>query len=489
MEPLFLGIDVGTSAVKAVICDESGQAVGQASAPLNVSRPQPNWSEQQPDDWWEATNSAVLALDAAQRRAVVAIGLSGQMHGATLLGRDHRPLRPAILWNDGRSAAECAALEAECPELPQITGNRAMPGFTAPKLRWVHDHEPEIFRQVAKVLLPKDYVRFRMSGAMASDMSDSAGTLWLDVAARDWSDVMLSVTGLDRSHMPALFEGSAVSAELSGQVAAAWGMARVPIAAGGGDNAAGAVGVGVVTPGDAFLSLGTSGVLFLANASYSPNPAGGVHTFCHALPGRWHQMSVTLSAASCLDWTARLCGLPDVAALLAKVEARNSPAATEIFLPYLSGERTPHNDPHAKGVLFGLTHDSDSAAIGQAVLEGVAFAFRDGLDALLDTGAELHSITVIGGGARSPYWGRILASALGRPLVYRSGGEVGPAYGAARLAQLAAGGGPVEKVCAAPPILQTVDPDPALSEMFAPRIAQYRALYRALKNSFQETSK
>jgi xylulokinase len=485
---LFLGIDIGTSAVKAVVSDEAGRVVGQASSPLTVSRPRPNWSEQNPDAWWDAANCAVLGLDAAQRRAVLAIGLSGQMHGATLLGRDLRPLRPAILWNDGRSAAECVALEAECPELPRITGNRAMPGFTAPKLRWVRDHEPQVFRDTVKVLLPKDYVRLRMTGTLASDMSDSAGTLWLDVAARDWSDVMLSATGLDRSHMPALFEGSALTGELRSEVAQAWGMERVPVAAGGGDNAAGAVGVGVVNPGDAFLSLGTSGVLFLANATYAPNPAGGVHTFCHALPGRWHQMSVVLSAASCIDWAVRLCGFSDAASLLAKVEERNAPTRSELFLPYLSGERTPHNDPDAKGVLFGLTHDSDAAAIGQAVLEGVAFAFRDGLDALLDTGAELGSITVIGGGARSKYWGRILASALDRPLVYRDGGEVGPAYGAARLAQLASGGGPLEKVCAPPPVLQVVEPDASLRETFRARMAHYRALYRALRTSFKETA-
>jgi xylulokinase len=484
MQSLFLGIDIGTSAVKAVVADESGLVVGQASAPLSVSRPHPNWSEQQPDDWWEATNAAVLALDAGQREAVAAIGLSGQMHGATLLGRDNRPLRPAILWNDGRSGAECAALEAELPELPQITGNRAMPGFTAPKLRWVRDHEPEIFRKVVKVLLPKDYVRLRMTGTMASDMSDSAGTLWMDVAKRDWSDAMLAVTNLDRSHMPELFEGSAPTGELRSEVAQAWGVKRVPVAAGGGDNAAGAVGVGVVNPGDAFLSLGTSGVLFLANESYRPNPAGGVHTFCHALPGRWHQMSVILSAASCLDWAAKLCGLPDVASLLAKVEARNAHSAREIFLPYLSGERTPHNNPDAKGVLFGLTHDSDAAAVGHAVLEGVAFAFRDGMDALLDTGAKLGTITVIGGGARSSYWGRILASAIGRPLVYRSGGEVGPAYGAARLARLALGGTTVEEVCTAPPVVQTVEPDSALSDLYANRIVKYRSLYPALKEIF-----
>ena len=486
MNVFFLGIDVGTSAVKAVLSDEAGLVVGQASSPLTVSRPHPNWSEQNPDHWWDAVNRAVLALDATGRRAVRAIGLSGQMHGATLLGRDHRPLRPAILWNDGRSAAECAALEAECPELPRITGNRAMPGFTAPKLRWVRDHEPEVFRDIAVVLLPKDYVRLQMTGELASDMSDSAGTLWLDVAARDWSDVMLSLTNLTRAQMPALYEGSALTGKLLPAVAQAWGMECVPVAAGGGDNAAGAVGVGVVAPGDAFLSLGTSGVLFLANGSYAPNPAGGVHTFCHALPGRWHQMSVILSAASCVDWAVKLCGFADAGALLAKVEERNAPTRSEFFLPYLSGERTPHNNPNAKGVLFGLTHDSDAAAIGQAVLEGVAFAFRDGMDALLDTGAELGSITVIGGGARSKYWGRILASALGRPLVYRDGGEVGPAYGAARLAQLGSGDGPIEKVCAAPPVLYTVEPDTSLADNFAVKIPRFRALYRALQPSFQE---
>lgn len=485
MSDLFLGIDIGTSAVKAVLTDEEGHVISQTSSALSVSRPYPNWSEQNPEEWWESANAAVLALDPAQRGQVRAIGLSGQMHGATLLGSDLRPLRPAILWNDGRSGAECAALEDECPDLPRITGNRAMPGFTAPKLRWVRDHEPDVFRQTAKILLPKDYVRLKMTGILASDMSDSAGTLWLDVAARDWSDAMLSVTDLDRSHMPSLHEGSAVTGELRGEIAAAWGMKRVSVAAGGGDNAAGAVGVGVVNPGDAFLSLGTSGVLFLANARYSPNPVGGVHAFCHALPARWHQMSVILSAASCIDWAARLCGLSDAAGLLAQVETRDAPSRTEIFLPYLSGERTPHNDPSAKGVLFGLTHDSDAAAIGQAVLEGVAFAFRDGLDVLLDTGAELGSITVIGGGARSAYWGRILASALGRPLVYRAGGEVGPAFGAARLARLASGGS-FETTCAAPPIRAVAEPDTNLSEIFTSRIARYRTLYQTLKSSFRE---
>jgi xylulokinase len=481
---MYLGIDIGTSGVKAVLMDDTGAVRGIASAPLSVSRPHDLWSEQDPAHWWAATNSAVSDLDLGMRRAVKAIGLSGQMHGATLLGEDNRALRPAILWNDGRSAAQCAALEAAIPALGQITGNRAMPGFTAPKLQWVREHEPDVFAQVRMVLLPKDYVRLRMTGVLASDMSDSAGTLWMDVGARRWSDEMLAATGLDRSHMPALFEGSQFTGELRAELAEAWGMARVPVAAGGGDNAAGAVGVGVVKPGDAFLSLGTSGVLFLAGSGYTPNPAGGVHSFCHALPGRWHQMSVILSAASCADWAATLTGAGDTGAFFAAIEARNTPAASEIFLPYLSGERTPHNDPHAKGLLFGLTHQSDAAAIGQAVLEGVAFAFRDGLDALNDSGAPVGSITVIGGGAKSHYWGRILASALGRPLLYRAGGEVGPAYGAARLAQLADTGGAVETICQAPAITHVAEPDKELADRYSERMPKYRALYRNLKSAF-----
>jgi xylulokinase len=483
---MYLGIDIGTSGVKAIIMNEHGAVVQTAHAPLTVSRPQALWSEQDPADWWAATNSAVAALDVQKRQAVKAIGLSGQMHGATLLGTDQQVLRPAILWNDGRSAAQCDALEEAVPNLGQVTGNRAMPGFTAPKLQWVRDHEPEIFAKVKTVLLPKDYVRLQMTGVLASDMSDSAGTLWMDVAARDWSDVMLAATGLDRSHMPDLFEGSDITGDLRADVAAAWGMVRVPVVAGGGDNAAGAVGVGVVRPGDAFLSLGTSGVLFLANGGYSPNPAGGVHSFCHALPGRWHQMSVILSAASCVDWAVKLTGMQDAAAMIAAVEARNAPATGEMFLPYLSGERTPHNDPAAKGVLFGLSHESDAAALGQAVLEGVAFAFCDGMEALTDSGATIDSITVIGGGAKSKYWGRILASTLSQPLVYRDGGEVGPAYGAARLAQLGDTGSAIETICAAPPILHVVEPDDALTDLYAARIPKYRALYRKLKASFQE---
>jgi xylulokinase len=484
---MYMGIDIGTSAVKAVVIDDSGAVADQASAPLGISRPQPLWSEQNPADWWSSANAAVGGLRPACRKAVRAIGLSGQMHGATLLDRNGQVLRPAILWNDGRSARQCRDLEQGVADMLKITGNRAMPGFTAPKLLWVRQHEPEIFSRIAKVLLPKDYVRLAMTGDTASDMSDSAGTLWLDVARRRWSEAMLGATGLGTAHMPSLFEGNEITGSLRAEVAEAWGMARVPVAAGGGDNAAGAIGVGVVRPGDAFLSLGTSGVLFLANDGYRPNPEGGVHTFCHAVPKHWHQMSVILSAASCVDWAARLCGLEDAGSLFELAEARNRPADSEVFLPYLSGERTPHNDPNAKGVLFGLTQESGPAAIAQAVLEGVAFAFRDGLDALLASGATVESISVIGGGARSAYWGRVLSSALRRPLTYRDTAAVGPAFGAARLARMGREHASIAEVCIPPRILHVAEPDDRLSDLYSQRIGRFRGLYRHLKDSFVET--
>ncbi len=482
---MFLGIDIGTSSVKAVVVDDKDTVVEQASAPLDVSRPHAGWSEQNPADWWSATNAAVTALPAAHRKAVKAVGLSGQMHGATLLDASDRPLRPAILWNDGRSEAQCAVLEKAEPRSRDITGNIAMPGFTAPKLVWVREKEPQIFKSTRCVLLPKDYVRLLMTGEKASDCSDSAGTLWLDVAKRTWSPEMLAATGLDVSHMPKLVEGSDATGTLRADVAQSWGMERVPVAGGGGDNAAGAAGIGVVKPGDAFLSLGTSGVLFLVTPRFLPNAARAVHAFCHCLPGVWHQMSVMLSAASCVDWAAKLTGSTDAADLLSKVAARGRLDGPEIFLPYLSGERTPHNDPAARGVLFGLNHDSDAAAIGQAVLEGVAFAFADGLDALIEAGATIDKISVIGGGARSRWWGGVLAAALKRPLVYRDGSEVGPAAGAARLARLAKTGERAQDVCKPPPVRVVIEPNARDIERLAPKRENFSRIYQDLRPRFR----
>jgi xylulokinase len=477
VQGMFLGLDVGTSGVKAVLLDSAGTVRDSATAPLTVQRPQPLWSEQDPDAWCAATDAAVAALDAGLRRQVRGVGLAGQMHGATLLGADDRPLRPAILWNDGRSFAECAELEAAVPDLRAITGNIAMPGFTAPKLAWVRKHEPEVFAQVRTVLLPKDYVRLYLTGEKASDMSDSAGTLWLDVGARRWSGTMLAACGLSANAMPRLVEGSEIAGRLRADIAARWGMVEVPLAGGAGDNAGGAAGVGVVSDGKALLSLGTSGVIFVANRTFSPNPARAVHAFCHCLPGLWHQMSVHLSAASCIDWVARLTGADGPAALFARAEAAGPASGPELFLPYLSGERTPHNDPHVRGAFLGLDNDTTPERLAQAVLEGVAFALADGLDALREAGTQVDELAVIGGGARSRYWGRTIATAMNARLVYLEGGEVGPALGGARLAQLAVDGGDPVEVCAAPPVAEIIEPDSTLAERLAPKLAAFRDAY------------
>lgn len=474
---MFLGIDIGTSGVKAVVLDGHGAIVGQGTAALTVQRPQPSWSEQDPDDWWLATEAAVGAIDPAIRRAVRGIGVAGQMHGATMLGADDRPLAPAILWNDGRSFAECAALEADVPDLRTIAGNIAMPGFTAPKLRWVRDHRPDVFARIAMVLLPKDYVRLLMTGEKASDLSDSAGTLWLDVERRAWSDALLTACSLERRQMPRLLEGSEISGTLAADVAERWGMGRVPVAAGGGDNAAGAAGIGVVNDGKALLSLGTSGVIFVANDRFKPNPARAVHAFCHCLPGLWHQMSVHLSAAACIDWVARLTGANGPAELFARAEQAGPANGPELFLPYLSGERTPHNDPQVRGAFLGLDHDSDANRLAQAVLEGVAFALADGLDVLREAGTSITELAVIGGGARSRYWGETIAAAMGTRLVYLHGGETGPALGAARLAQLAVEGGSASEICVAPPTAHVIDPDPTLADRLAPKRRAFRDAY------------
>jgi xylulokinase len=479
---MFLGIDLGTSAVKVALVDEQDQVVDQASAALEVSRPRPLWSEQDPRAWWDATNAALEELGTrAPLGAVGAIGLSGQMHGATLLDARDRPLRPAILWNDGRSGEACRELEARVPELRKITGNLAMPGFTAPKLIWLAEHEPELFGRIRSVLLPKDYLRLRMTGDSASDLSDSSGTLWLDVARRAWSEEMLAACGLDLDVMPVLFEGTQATGVLRAEVASAWGIGRVPVAAGAGDQAAGAVGAGVVGPGQAFLSLGTSGVYFVAGDRFRPNPERAVHAFCHCLPATWHQMSVILSAASCLSWAARLVGSETEASLLDEVERADRPAERLLFLPYLSGERTPHNDPDATGVLVGLTHDTGRAELGRAVLEGVAFALADAQAALVEGGTVIDEVSLIGGGARSPLWGRILASVLGRPLVYRTGADVGPAHGAARLARLCTSGEAPAELCQPPAVERTFEPDTRLLEHYAERLPVFRQLYRRLE--------
>lgn len=434
---MYIGIDLGTSGVKAILLDENQRLIATASHALPISRPQPLWSEQNPQDWWNATNQAMQELASQyDLRAVKAIGLTGQMHGATLLDKSDNVLSPAILWNDGRSFAECAELEELVPNSREITGNLMMPGFTAPKLKWVGKHQPQIAEQVAKVLLPKDYLRLLMTGEYASDMSDASGTMWLDVAKRDWNLPLLNACGLDLDNMPKLFEGNQITGYLRKEIAQQWQMNSVPVVAGGGDNAAGAIGVGLYQSGQAMLSLGTSGVYFVVTDKFTANPQKAVHSFCHALPNRWHLMSVILSAASAVDWAQKITGISDIPTLFQLAE-KSTVNSDVVFLPYLSGERTPHNDPYAKGVFWGLTHNDNQATLAKAVIEGVSFALADGIDVLHETGVQANQITLIGGGAKSAYWRQLLADITGKTFEYRTGGDVGPALGAAKLAQIA----------------------------------------------------
>ena len=486
---MFLGIDLGTSEVKLLLLADDHRIVATVGEKLTVSRPHPHWSEQDPAEWWSATGKAMAALRAkapAEYAQIKSIGLSGQMHGATLLDAQDKVLRPAILWNDTRSAAECVELTSRFPKLPDVSGNLAFPGFTAPKLVWVAKNEPEIFAKVASALLPKDYLRMKLVGDKVSEMSDAAGTLWLDVAKRDWSDELLAATGLNRSHMPRLVEGSEVSGKLLPALAAEWGLSGdVVVAGGGGDNAASAVGIGAVAPGDGFISLGTSGVLFVVTDRFRPNPQSAAHAFCHAVPGRWHQMSVILSAASCLSWVTRLVGAVSESALLDQMRALPQSAldSAPIFLPYLSGERTPHNDAEAQGVFFGLNHDTDAARLAYSVIEGVTFAITDGLAALQAAGTEVGRLSLVGGGSRSPEWAQLHATMLNTEVVTVEGSEAGGALGAARLAWLAAGGDEA-RVCTAPPTKTLFKPDAAQRARLLPRYERFKTLYPRVRDLF-----
>ena len=486
---MYLGIDLGTSELKVAIVDVDHRVVAAAAEPLAISRPHPLWSEQEPADWWAALDATLLRLRAshgAALAAVRAIGPTGQMHGAVLLDAADVVLRPAILWNDGRSAPQCAALEAAAPSLREIAGNAAMPGFTAPKLLWVRAHEPALFARVARVLLPKDWLRLGLTGEHVSEMSDASGTLWLDVARRAWSNELLAASHLNRTHMPRLVEGREVSGQLRPALAARWGLRPgIAVAGGGGDNAASAVGVGAVRPSQGFVSLGTSGVCLLVSERFRPNANAGVHAFCHALPDRWHQMSVMLSAASALRWACRLLGIASEQDLLHRVASLDAAqrARAPLFLPYLSGDRTPHNDAEAQGVLFGLSHDHAAAAVGYAVIEGVSFSLLDGWLSLTAKRSEVGALSLIGGGARSSRWAQLLASLLGIPMRVHEQDTAGGAVGAARLAWLA-DGGQEDEVCRVPEVSAEFHPDAAESALLSPRYARFRALYPALRDQF-----
>lgn len=482
---MFLGLDLGTSGLKGVVISGAGDVLAQASCSLTVQSPKATWSEQSPEEWWLALVDVCQQLrNVCDFSAIEALGFSGQMHGATLLNRAGEVLRPCILWNDGRSKSQCESLMRRYPELLTLSGNLAMPGFTAPKIAWVKEHEPDIFAQLAKVLLPKDYMVFRMTGAFATDCSDAAGTLWLNPETRMWDEQLLAMCDLTVAHMPRVFEGHEIVGHVSKSVAVALGLGEIPVVAGAGDNAAGAVGMGVTEPGQGFVSLGTSGVYFSVSQVHNANPENTVHAFCHALPNRWHQMGVTLSAANSLTWFANTVNMtvPD---LMDELERSGVTKTRVVFLPYLNGERTPINDPFASGQFLGVMNNTTRAEMCLAVLEGVAFSMLDCQNALSSAGSDVSELSLIGGGARSAIWRQIMANVLNKTLIYRDGGDVGPGLGAARLALLGKRereGGAIEALikdhCTLPSVLASHAPDTALQDYYRSKYQIYGALYK-----------
>ena len=466
----LVGLDVETTGVKAIAVSPEGDVLARAEEEYPLSTPRPGWAEQDPEDWWRATQRALAALSVEP----VGIGLSGQMHGLVALDSADRVLRPAILWNDQRTGAECAEIEERVgfDRLVALTGNRALTGFTAPKLLWLRRHEPDVFARIARVLLPKDYVRLRLTGEYATDVADASGTLLFDVGARRWSEEVLHALELPASWLPAALESPEVSGQTPG---------GVPVAAGAGDQAAGALGVGVAGPGRLSVVLGTSGVVFAALPEFKADPQARVHAFCHAVPGAWHAMGVMLSAAGSLRWLHDAVGgtYDDLLA-----EAVRWPVGVEglLFAPYLAGERTPHADPDARGAFTGISLRHDRGALVRAVLEGVAYGLRDSLDLLTELGVAAQAGRVSGGGARSELWLRIVASVLGLPLE-RTTAEEGAAFGAALLGGVAAGvfESPKEAVAACVKVRDTIDPDPAWNSRYAAEVERFRALYPALR--------
>ncbi|HYD99336.1 MAG TPA: xylulokinase [Alphaproteobacteria bacterium] len=486
----FLGIDIGTSAVKALLVDERQAVVGAATVPLSTRHPGPLASEQAAEAWWDAVAAALDRLAADQPRAmagVAAIGLAGQMHAALLLDEADRPVRPAMLWNDGRAHAEARRLRAEHPALQGPLGVPAMAGLTAPKLLWLARHEPASLARARCLLLAKDYIRLRLTGERATDASDAAGTWLLDQRRRAWSPEAVAAAGIDPGLLPPVVEGTARTGSVRPELARRFGLPDgVAVAGGAGDTPAGGIGIGAVREGAAYVALGTSAQLFVATEAFRPAPERALHAFCHGLEGRWYQMAAMLNGASVLGFFARLLGQDDLPALLAAVEAEFAGPSPLLVLPYLAGERTPHDNPHARGVVFGLSPSTTGIEVAQAALEGVAFSFADALAAMTAAGTRIAEAGFIGGGARSRLWARIVASVLDIPLSLHEGGERGPAFGAARLARLCLGRDDPAAVLAAPPVTAVVAPEPGLVERYRPRIEAFRRLYRAVEAEFAE---
>ena len=494
---MFLGIDVGTGGTRAIIIDDSGRIVASAVEDHEpFHSPQTGWAEQHPDDWWRAARlaiRAVLAKDVCEPASIRAVGLSGQMHGAVLLDADDQLLRPAIIWCDQRTDAQCRWLTDRigASRLIALTSNPALTGFTLPKLLWVREHEPEIWNRVRRVLLPKDYVRLKLTGDHATDVADASGTLMFNVAERCWSDAILETTQIDRAWLPSTHEGPDVTGRIRAEVAADIGLsASTLVVAGGGDQAAGAVGMGIVTPGAVSVTIGTSGVVFASTDRPALDPSGRVHTFCHLVPGHWHVMGVTQAAGLSLRWFrdrldvgANADDGVDPYDRLTQEALRVPPGADGVmWAPYLMGERTPHLDPNARAALVGLSASHTRAHIIRAILEGVAFSLRDSLTILREMGMPVESIRLGGGGARSGLWQQIQADVYGQPVELMVA-EESAAYGAALLAAVGAGRwGSVEEACSRSlRVASRVDPDPAVVTRMNAQYARYRNIYPALE--------
>ena len=477
----LLGLDIGTTGVRCLAVDEGGRLVAEASAEYPIYAPRPGWSEQQPEDWWEASARVIGEVSAKVGGDIGAIGLTGQMHGAVFLDKDDAVIRPALLWNDQRTAAQCEAITERvgASRLTEIAGNPALTGFQAPKILWLHDEEPKAYERVASVLLPKDYIRLRLTGERATDASDASGTLLLDLSQRTWSQEILDALEIPAGWLPGVFEGPQPTGHIREEISSELGLKReVPVAAGGGDNAAAAVGNGVVRQGLASCSIGTSGVLFAHSDTLARDPSGRLHAFCHAVPDRYHLMGVTLAAGGALRWWRDVVGQGGYEELSALAEQAPPGAEGLLFLPYLTGERTPHLDPRARGAFFGLTSRHNLSHLTRAVMEGVAFSLRDSLEIMVELGASPAQIRATGGGSKSVFWRQLLADVLGRPIV-RTVADEGPAYGAALLAGVTAGSFQnVDEACAGIKLRPEVsEPEPIRTRRYDDYYKVYRQLY------------
>ncbi|MGI9049267.1 MAG: xylulokinase [Rubrobacteraceae bacterium] len=483
---VLLGLDVGTGGARCVAVDESGEVVAEASSEYPLSSPRPGWSEQAPEDWWRATKEVLGRVASEVEGEISGLGLTGQMHGSVFLDSSDEVIRPALLWNDQRTQEQCARITAAVGKerLVQISGNPALTGFQAPKVLWLRDNEPDLYEKTSRILLPKDYIRLKLTGEYATDASDAAGTLLLDMRSRDWSAEILEALEIPEEWMPKVYEGPEKTGELRKEVAEELGLpAGLPVAAGGGDNAAAAVGTGIVSEGLLSSSVGTSGVLFAHTDTFSPEPSGRLHAFCHAVPDAYHLMGVTLSAGGSLSWWRETLGkgYDELVEAAGKV-----PPGSEgpLFLPYLSGERTPHLDPGARGAFFGLTTRHTTAHMTRALMEGVIFSLRDSLEIMGELGVEAREIRATGGGAKSPLWRQLQADIYGRP-IYRTASEEGPAYGAALLGGISSGVyGSVKDASSLVKLREEVtEPDRESARLYGEHYEVYRSLYPATREA------